>query len=72
MISNNWTVLKVPLTLAADAQLSLREHIADNAKEKEYINSLISDLSNDIKVIDGQMPAFETSLSQLDTVGLIF
>lgn len=47
---------------------SLREHIADKAKEKEYINSLISDLGNDMKVIDEQMPAFETSLAQLDSL----
>ncbi|HEU5167742.1 MAG TPA: hypothetical protein VFU29_19485 [Chitinophagaceae bacterium] len=47
---------------------SLREHIADKAKEKEYINSLVSDLDNDIKVIDHQMLNFETSLAQLDSL----
>src|SRR5258705_6485410 len=47
---------------------SLREHIEDKAKEKEYINSLVSDLDNDIKVIDDQMPIFERSLAQLDSL----
>ena len=47
---------------------SLREHIADKAKEKEYINSLISDLNKDIKAINDQMPIFETSLAQLDSL----
>jgi hypothetical protein len=47
---------------------SLREHIADKAKEKEYINSLISDLDKDIKVINDQMPNFETGLAQLDSL----
>jgi hypothetical protein len=47
---------------------SLREDIANKAKEKEYIKSLISDLGNDIKVIDDQMPLFERSLAQLDSL----
>jgi hypothetical protein len=47
---------------------SLRERISDNAKEKEYINSLISDLNDDIKVNDTQMPGYETSLAQLDSL----
>ena len=47
---------------------SLREHIANKAKEKEYIKSLISDLGNDIKTIDYQMPIFERSLAQLDSL----
>jgi len=47
---------------------SLREHIADNSKEKEYINSLISDLNDDIKVNDNQMPILQTSLAQMDSL----
>jgi hypothetical protein len=47
---------------------SLRENISDNAKEKEYIKSFISDLDEDIKVIDYQLPIFETSLAQLDSL----
>jgi len=47
---------------------SLRERLADNVKEKEYIKSLISDLSHDIKVNDSRMPILETSLAQLDSL----
>lgn len=47
---------------------SLRENISDNAKEKEYIKSFISDLDEDIKVIDYQLPIFETTLAQLDSL----
>jgi hypothetical protein len=47
---------------------SLRERIAGKAKEKEYIKSFISDLDEDIKFIDVQLPLFETSLAQLDSL----
>ena len=47
---------------------SLREHIANNSQEKEYINSLISDLNDDIKVNDNQMPILQASLTQLDSL----
>jgi len=47
---------------------SLREHIADNVKEKEYINSLISDLGDDIRVNDDTMPIHEINMAQLDSL----
>ena len=47
---------------------SLREHIANNSQEKEYINSLISDLNDDIRVNDNQMPILQASLTQLDSL----
>ena len=46
----------------------LREHIADKVKEKEYINSLISDLHKDINVINDQMLTSDASLVQLDSL----
>jgi hypothetical protein len=51
---------------------SLREHIADKAKEKEYIKSFISDLDEDIKFIDVQLPLVERSLAQLDSLIRMF
>ncbi len=47
---------------------NIREHLSDNAKEKEYIESLVADLEIDQKILSENISALQTGISMMDSM----
>ena len=47
---------------------SLREHLSDNSKEKEYIESLVQDLKVDQQVLSKNIVTMQSGISMMDTM----
>ena len=47
---------------------NIREHLSDNAKEKEYIKSLVQDLEVDQQVLAQNISAIQSGISMMDSM----
>ena len=47
---------------------SIREHLADNSKEKQYIKSMIADLKNDTAMLRDMIDTNMKRVSGIDTL----
>lgn len=47
---------------------SLREHITDNTKEKEYVESLVQDLKVDQQVLTNNISTMQSGISMMDSM----
>lgn len=47
---------------------SLREHLSDNSKEKEYIESLVQDLKIDQQILSKNIVSLQSGISMMDTM----
>jgi hypothetical protein len=50
---------------------NIREHLSDNAKEKEYIGSLVEDLKVDQQILSQNMSSIESGISMMDSMIII-
>src|SRR5438309_5974112 len=51
---------------------NIREQVVDHEKEKQYMESLVTDLSSDTAIINKAIPLKEARIRSIDTVFMFF